>query len=257
MATRVSTDLGIIPSRVTLTHVTNRSQAGSRQGIGIQHLGRKNDANFKLRNSLIVGEKSPYRKDGSSCHGPLNENLGNFIEDGSCASMVGDDPRLAEMTGAPAYFALLDGSPALDAADARYCTETDQLGTPRPQGEGCDIGAIESTTALPAPAPVVPPPPCPLALRITAANTDAPAGGCPAGSGHDVITLTDDIALDAPLPPITSEIAIEGNGYTISAADRFRIFDVNGGALTISNIISASIISVAPWFMVMARSAGV
>ena len=38
---------------------------------------------------------------------------------------------------------LLPGSPAIDAADPRFCTETDQIGNPRPVGAGCDLGAIE------------------------------------------------------------------------------------------------------------------
>ena len=45
-----------------------------------------------------------------------------------------------------------------------------------------------------------------------------------------------DIDLDAALPPITSEITIEGNGYTISGSAKFRIFDVDGGKLTISDM---------------------
>ena len=45
--------------------------------------------------------------------------------------------------GSPAYFPLLAGSPAIDAADDGYCPATDQIGTVRPQGGGCDIGAIE------------------------------------------------------------------------------------------------------------------
>ena len=45
-----------------------------------------------------------------------------------------------------------------------------------------------------------------------------------------------DIELDATLPPITSEITIAGNGYAISGADKFRIFDVDGGRLTISDM---------------------
>ena len=45
--------------------------------------------------------------------------------------------------GSPAYFLLLPGSPAIDAANSDYCPATDQIGTPRPQGDGCDIGAIE------------------------------------------------------------------------------------------------------------------
>ena len=235
LATRVSTMRGIIPSKVTLAHVTIVASRVAGRGLGFNILIDENDKNFSLRNSVIVGAKSPYRVEGGSCQGPLSENIGSFIEDGSCASMAGGDPMLAEMGGASVYFEPVDGSPLLDKADPRFCPATDQFGTPRPQGEGCDIGAIESTTARPAPPPVVPPPPCPLADQITAANTDAPAGGCPAGSGRDLIRLTEDIMLDAPLPAITSEIDIEGNGHTLSGAGKFRIFDVNGGALTISN----------------------
>ena len=38
-------------------------------------------------------------------------------------------------------------SRAVDAADAGQCPATDQIGTPRPQGPGCDIGAIEDRQA--------------------------------------------------------------------------------------------------------------
>ena len=234
VASEITRPYNVVPTRATLTHVTmvnNRADEGSNIGVDA------NDMNFKLRNSLLISSGGTSRKPVSSCHGPLRENLGNFIADGSCGSRVGGDPRLAEMTGSPEYFALLDGSPVLDAADPRFCLDNDQLGTPRPQGAGCDIGAIESTTARPAAPPVVPPPPCPLADQITAANTDAPAGGCPAGSGRDLIRLTADFALDAPLPTITSEIDIEGNGHTLSGVGKFRILEVDGGSLTISNAV--------------------
>ena len=38
------------------------------------------------------------------------------------------------------------------------------------------------------------------------------------------------------LQPITSHITIEGNGYTISGDNKFRIFDVDGGMLTVKNL---------------------
>ena len=154
----------------TLAHVTmlnNRAMGG---GDSVANSGGV----IKLRNSVIAG-----RGGGEDCIGGLTQNIGNWSEDGTCAFTASDTPLLGKLTGSPAYLPLLDGSPLLDAADARFCTNTDQLGTPRTQGGGCDIGAIESTTALPAPAPVVPPPPCPLALQITAANTDAPGWWMP------------------------------------------------------------------------------
>ena len=77
---------------------------------------------------------------------------------------------------------------------------------------------------------------CRLADAIKAANNDSAAGGCPAGENADIISLSSDIALDAELPPITSEVIIEGNGYTISGANRYRIFVIDGGDLTINNL---------------------
>ena len=77
---------------------------------------------------------------------------------------------------------------------------------------------------------------CRLADAIEAANNDEATGGCPAGEDVDIISLSADIALDAELPPITSEIIIEGNGYTISGGNRYRIFVVDGGDLTINDL---------------------
>jgi hypothetical protein len=37
-------------------------------------------------------------------------------------------------------------SPLINAGSASLCTATDQRGVPRPQGSGCDIGAVERTT---------------------------------------------------------------------------------------------------------------
>ena len=222
----------VVPSATTLTHVTIMKNYAKTAGSGIS-IGAY-DKNFNLRNSIIAG--TPIRADAPAglCVGPLNENLGNLIADGSCGSMPGGDPMVADMTGAPAHFPLLDGSPALDAADARYCLETDQTGAPRPIGVGCDIGAIESTTAkaIPTPMPGV----CPLPDQIIAANSDTAVGNCPAGHGADTIHLIRDFTLSAKLPPITSEISIEGNGYTISGDNRFGIFEVDGGALTMRNL---------------------
>ncbi len=213
---------------VTLTSLTMVDNTGSYRGT---EYARSLDVrgNVHLRNSIIVGPQND-----RLCGGRLASNIANFIADGSCSAPMSGDARLGELTGAPAHHPLLDGSPALDAADARYCPNRDQLGTPRPQGDGCDLGAIESTTAIAVPTAV--PEVCPLPDQIIAANTDTALGNCPAGNGADTIHLIRDIELDAALPPITTEITIEGNGYTISGVDKFRIFDVDGGKLTISDV---------------------
>ena len=77
---------------------------------------------------------------------------------------------------------------------------------------------------------------CTLADAILAANNDRAESDCPAGRGGDTITLTEDITLQAELPAITSDITIEGNGYTISGDNRWRIFYNDGGALTIHDL---------------------
>ena len=65
-----------------------------------------------------------------------------------------------------------------------------------------------------------------LSAAIQAANS----------SGSDEITLSGDITLSAALPAITGSLTIEGDGHTISGDDAYRIFDVNGGALTLTNV---------------------
>ena len=215
-------------SEVTITHATfvdNRSIRN--QATAIRSVGGR----AYLRNSIIVSSTS-----GEACVGIWDQNLGNLSSDGTCAERPSDDPRLGELTGSPAYYPLRDRSPAIDYADPDYCLETDQLGTPRPQSGGCDIGAIEARGAIAAEPTPVPPLVCTLAFQIIAANRDQPASGCPAGSGVDTIVLDRNITLFEPLPPITSHIVIEGNGHSISGNQQYRIFDVDGGALTVNNL---------------------
>ena len=77
---------------------------------------------------------------------------------------------------------------------------------------------------------------CSLADAITAANTDTATGGCPAGSGADTIELTENVTLTALLPQITSEITLEGGGFTIDGDGQYRIFNVgSGGDFTVNN----------------------
>ena len=77
---------------------------------------------------------------------------------------------------------------------------------------------------------------CTLADQIVAANTDAPAGACPAGQGADIIMLRGDIRLSEALPTISSDLTILGNGYTIDGDNRYRFFDVEGGEVNIKNM---------------------
>ena len=80
---------------------------------------------------------------GGDCSGALNANLANIIKDGSCNhDGMTADPKLLLLGGSPAYYALQEGSPAIDAAAAEYCLAVDQRGLAR-LPESCDIGAAE------------------------------------------------------------------------------------------------------------------
>lgn len=78
---------------------------------------------------------------------------GNNLEDkDSCGfNQAGDlsntDPMLGPLAdnGGPTWtHALMDNSPAIDAANSAACPATDQRSVARPVGDGCDIGAYEA-----------------------------------------------------------------------------------------------------------------
>ncbi len=102
-----------------------------------------NGGELSVINSIIAGRGE------NACYSEsrIRQNISNFIQDGSCSPALWGDPKLGALVtpadGSPAYFPLLANSRAIDAADDDYCPETDQIGTKRPQGAGCDIGAIE------------------------------------------------------------------------------------------------------------------
>ena len=95
---------------------------------------------------------------------------------------------------------------------------------------------------------------CTLVDALTAANSNDPVGGCPAGDpGEDTVVLTGDVTLtrvnnnsDGPngLPVIGTPITIEGAGYSISrdpTAPEFRIFSIGtGGRLRLNNATVAN-----------------
>ena len=213
---------------VSVTHGTFvRNWSLSRQAGAIE---KRFGGILRLRNSIIFGTGRD-----EDCVGGLDQNIGNLSTDGSCGIKASEDPLVGELRGLPGYHPPLDHSPAIDQADPRFCPDTDQLGTARDK-DSCDIGAIEAKSAEAAPEPIVPPPVCSLADQIIAANTDQPFAGCPAGQGADTISLTRNILLFAPLPAIISEITIDGNGFTISGDNKFRIFDVDHGNLNIRDL---------------------
>ena len=95
---------------------------------------------------------------GNALSGAAGTHVARTIIDGDCIGVVTDGGSNLTSAGAgcPGRIAALHldpdgmplpGSPAIDGAPAMGCPATDVLGTSRPQGAGCDIGAFEVVAA--------------------------------------------------------------------------------------------------------------
>ena len=99
-----------------------------------------------MQNSIVANNTAPT---GPDCSGTINTSDHNIIGNTSGCTVVagiGDqfnvDPLISTyLLGSSAYYALLSGSPAIDAGDSGTCLTTDQRGLARPQGATCDKGA--------------------------------------------------------------------------------------------------------------------
>ncbi|MCY4466201.1 MAG: hypothetical protein OXE46_11765 [Chloroflexi bacterium] len=140
--------LSIADDDASLKHVTVVHNSARESGGGIMVCCETDEdaGHLFLRHSIVA------YNDGGDCavnvSGTLEDSSYNLIGDGSCdAAPV--DPLLGDLTqpeqDSPAYYLLPPGSPAIDAGDLYLCSPTDQIGTVRPQGASCDIGAIEAT----------------------------------------------------------------------------------------------------------------
>ncbi len=119
----------------TLTNVTvtaNSAPTGSGLGNG--------SGTLSLRSSIIAAD---------TCQGSYTGSDNLAYSAGGCSAGITTDPQLQPVSAAgfstgPAYFALPLGSPAVNAvAPTSFCPPTDQIGTARPSGSACDIGAFE------------------------------------------------------------------------------------------------------------------
>ncbi len=126
----------VVSDSSTLTHVTIANNVANETG-GISMF-----SGVALRNSIVAGNS------GGDCgfrseYVQRIDFVASLIGDGSCDADFSGDPMLGDIADENGSRPLLPGSPAIDAADPRFCTETDQIGNPRPFGAACDLGAIE------------------------------------------------------------------------------------------------------------------
>ena len=219
-------------SKLTLIHVT-LSDNRADHVAGLHVSSYKDSSEVTLINSILGGNAGTDCYIGDRDH--LKLSSATLVQDGACQATLLGDPQIGFLKGSHPHHPLRATSPAINAADPAHCPATDQLGRPRPQTGGCDIGAIESALEpQPTPLPAV----CTLFDQIVAANRDAAYGACPAGDGADTIVLKEDIVLSEVLPQISSAITVEGQGFSISGANAYRIFNVVAqGKLALNNLI--------------------
>lgn len=133
---------------LTIINSTLSGNGATNGGGGFYGSGTLNFSNTIIANSTS----------GSECFSTtIGTNLNNLVEDGSCSAALSGDPNLgtlADNGGPTQTFALLLGSPAIDAGDNVTCaaapvSNLDQRGATRPtDGDAsgvatCDIGAFE------------------------------------------------------------------------------------------------------------------
>lgn len=116
------------------------------------------DVYAKIINTLIVNNTSP-NMSVADCAGQPHEVRNSVIDQTtSCQtalvsnvnSVFGEDAPVSELLniGNQYYHELLAGNPAINRADNALCDATDQIGTTRYIGAGCDIGSVESAFLL-------------------------------------------------------------------------------------------------------------
>ena len=121
---------------ITLTHVTIANNLANESG-GVSILG-----GVIMRNSIVANNKGGDCGFASDYPNRIDVTT-SLIGDASCDAVLSGDPMLHELDEPSGYHPLRVESPAIDTADPTYCPPADQFGNPRPQGDGCDFGAIE------------------------------------------------------------------------------------------------------------------
>jgi CSLREA domain-containing protein len=146
-----------IAATVILTNSTVAFNSATEAAGGIYKISREGSV-IQMTNSVVAKNAAPTGPDllgesftarfnlvGDGTGSDLTNTEGNQVGKVS-PNTTPIDPKLGPLAlngGPTRTFALLAGSPAIDAASTPDCPETDQRGVPRPQGPACDIGSYE------------------------------------------------------------------------------------------------------------------
>jgi hypothetical protein len=131
---------------LTLDYVTI---SGNSTGAGNGAVDTEQDATTAIRNSIVAGNT------GGDCRITTPANFtdqgNNFFGDASCGRAGNGNPALGALAsnGGPTQtMKPAPNSPVIDAAACDIDVPADQRGIARPQGAGCDIGAVELTPLI-------------------------------------------------------------------------------------------------------------
>jgi hypothetical protein len=199
---------GIDSSDVTTTTLTNvtvtDNVAGAGSGFTANAISLLGGTMKVVRNSIVAGG-GPL-----NCVGSLASGGGNLEDANSCSftgpgDLVNTPPQLEALRtlgGLGPSQRPLASSPALGIARPEFCSATDQNGLARPQGSGCDSGAVE--TAMP---PV---------------NTAPPSIGGTAAAGQ---TLTCDSGTFTENPTLAFQWLSDGAAIPGATGSTFTVTD--------------------------------
>jgi predicted outer membrane repeat protein len=132
---------------LTVQASTFSGNSATESGGGIYNAGTLALTDAIIANSLSGGDCRNWGIISANDHNLIESTGGDACDltDGAGGSLIGVDPLLSALGsygGGTQTFALLPGSPAIDAG--ANCLAADQRGVARPVGAACDIGAFES-----------------------------------------------------------------------------------------------------------------
>ncbi|HSJ23921.1 MAG TPA: choice-of-anchor Q domain-containing protein [Longimicrobiales bacterium] len=169
---------------VTLLHATVADNGASRGGGLASNGSFAIPASMTLYNSVVAANASGAAANGPDVylyiiepynaviagHSLIGTTAGYAIADDQGGNLIGVNPGfvldgfgkalLADNGGPTQTHTFAGASPAIGAADLDHCTAAlvagvDQRGIARPQGTGCDMGAVEVQSAAPPPVAVI------------------------------------------------------------------------------------------------------
>ncbi|HET6632298.1 MAG TPA: choice-of-anchor Q domain-containing protein [Rhodanobacteraceae bacterium] len=109
------------------------------------------DATISISNSIVAGNTYGDCRRASTPGSGMTDAGNNFFGDTTCNGVASGDPMLGPLSytgGLTPTMVPVAASPVIDTANCEAAVATGQRGVARPQGAGCDIGAVEVEASI-------------------------------------------------------------------------------------------------------------